>query len=319
LLSSTTSSAFAHAAQRDATHAQGAVALAQHADLVTHRPPLRVARLHGRFHAKRVVFLLQAHHERIARARRQPAQRAHVVELAVPDGKDRTRDALPQLVHQRRHQRHVVGHAVQRVAHRHGHAATHVQRHQRRGADQLPRVAARRRQPLGRVLDLLAVPHDHLEPLEAAGQARRIRAGGHQPPQPGGALAQQRPAQLYRRPRQLAVEVALVDRLGAVTLQLDEQPVGAAAVTDQGVAHQAQKVLEAQDVLVAATAMRLPDRFQQPVIEDEVTGFQHASRQRRAPHQFLFEGVHALATSVKFAILQRPSTCASSRTRKGWG
>jgi hypothetical protein len=108
----------------------------------------------------------------------------------------------------------------------------------------------------------------------------------------GGALAQQRPAQLDGHARELAVEVALVDRFDAVPFQFDEQAVGAAAVADQGVARQAQEVVEPQRVLVTAAAVRVPDGVEERRVEDEVADLQHAGGQGAPPHQFPIEPGH---------------------------
>jgi len=55
--------------------------------------------------------------------------------------------------------------------------------------------------------------------------------------------------------------------------------MGAAAMVDQGVAHQAEEILERQNIFIAAAAMLVPDGSQERVVEDEVAGFQDAGSQ----------------------------------------
>ncbi len=78
-----------------------------------------------------------------------------------------------------------------------------------------------------------------------------------------------------------------------VLFELDEKAMGTAAVTQERIADQAEKVGKLEHILVASTAVLLPDRAQELFIEDEVKQLQHTARQRRAFHQLPCERVHA--------------------------
>src|SRR5690606_13908558 len=96
--------------------------------------------------------------------------------------------------------------------------------------------------------------------------------------------------------------------------QLHEQLVRAAAVSQQRGTHQVKEVLEAQYVFVASSAMRLPDRMEKRVIEDEITDFKHTPGQRRSLHQLPFKRIHAKPPT------QHPSaTGITCQEERGWG
>ncbi len=244
-----------------------------------------------------------------------PPKRAHVVKLAIQDREHRPGNDLVQLPDQFPHQRHVVGVPVQRVAHRDRQPAAQVYRHQRLGAQELAGITPRGLEPPGGVLDRLAVADDHLETVEAGGQTCLWR--GHQLGQLTGAFPQDRPADRHRHSSKLAIEVALVNRVGVAAFQLDKQLVGAAAMTHQGITHQAEKISESQHVLIAASAMPRVDRIDQGIAENEVAHFQHGCRQRRTPHQFPVKSIHENLHASSQQFIAKQLTCQQERGRGG--
>ena len=184
-------------------------------------------------------------------------------ELAVGHPEPRPGDAVAGAREHLRHQATVVGLAVGVGGHGHDQPRRRDQGGQELAAVDLAGGAPRRQQPLGRLLDLLAIEEHDGQSRQAGRQGDGPERGGQQVLQASGGLLEQAEAQLQGDARQLAIERPRLRRHRPVAAGPQQGGARLAAVLQQGVGDQVEEGGEGQDQLEAAAAVAAEDAVEE--------------------------------------------------------
>jgi hypothetical protein len=240
---------------------------------------------------------------------RQLPRLHQVAEPAVGDPQTRARAHGADLGQHGRHQRRIAGFTVRVGAEADRQAAGDVLGRHQFAAQHVALDLAQRLEPLGDILDLLAVQGGGAVGAQAGGQGigRRRRQDGEQA---GRGLGEQAATQADRRPPQFAVGRRHRRRQDAEFLGAGETLMAAAVMFEQGIGNEMHEDGKGNDFFVGGPTMALEDTREEVVVEDVVEQAQTGFGQRQAPAGFGFKGGHGKFSLQKWGQLHRKAYAA---------